>query len=266
MSARKEKKSSVKRWTIVICCSLLLALGIRYFLLESFRMPSSQMENTILAGDFIWVNKTAYGIKMPMITARVFPEIWKTPSTIRWPQPVERNDIVVYKTTSGVMISRCLGLPGDTLEVKAHDYYINGEMLLQSPQVILPYQYPLSSDAEVNVAMKDLRIPFRDSFDENGKKVRFFSKYEYYSLTDALDSLALECYEKDAKDYKVCIPDGQYWMLSDNVNASAESRHFGLIDHTNLIGRAWLIWFSKDPSQPFWKGYRGKRFFRKISR
>jgi signal peptidase I len=217
------------------------------------------MENTILAGDCIWVNKAAYGIKTPTITENIPSLTWRT-------KPVERNDIVIYKTDSGVMISRCLGLPGDTLEVKAHDYYINGEMLLQSPQVILPYRYPASFDAEVSAAMKSLQILFRDSIDENGDKIRFFTKYEYYSIQDVLDSLVLERDERGAKDYKVCIPDGQYWMLSDNVNASADSRHFGLIGQEDLIGRAWLVWFSKDPSQSLWDGYRWGRFFRKISR
>jgi signal peptidase I len=259
MRMGREKKSSVKKWVAVICCSLLLALGVRCFLLESFRMPSSQMENSILAGEHIWVDKTAYGIKTPMITAKIPASGWRE-------KTVERNDIVVYKTASGVMVSRCLGLPGDTLEVKSHDYYINGKMLQQSPQTILPYSYPLSSDAKVSAAMRDLQIPFRDSFDESDKKIRFFSKYEYYTLTDALDGTGAARYGKGAENYRICIPGGQYWMLSDNVSASADSRHFGLIGQADLVGRAWMIWFSKDPSKGLWEGFRPERFFRRISR
>jgi signal peptidase I len=256
---KRKRLSAWRRWTTIVGSSLLLALSIRCFLLESFRMPSDQMANTILAGDRIWVDKTAYGIKMPMITPKI-------PSATYLLKSVQRHDIVVYRTVAGIMISRCLGLPGDTLETKAHDYFINGEMLLQSPQIILPYQYPLSSDPKVTAAMNHLRIPIRDAFDENGKKVRFFTKYEHYLLTDALDGLVFERYEKDFKDYKVCIPESSYWMLSDNVGASADSRHFGLINQTDIIGKVWLVWFSKDPSENVWHGYRFNRFFRKVSR
>jgi signal peptidase I len=254
MSVKKEKWLSLKRWAIIICCSILLALAIRHFLLESFRMPSSQMANTILAGDYIWVDKTAYGLSIPMIPGKIGVK------------SVERHDIVVCKTASGVMISRCLGLPGDTLEVKAYDYYINGKKLPKSPNVILPYQYDLPSDVTVKAMMKKLQIPLRDSFDENEKKIRFFTKYEYYSLTDVLEEIVFKPYEKDSENYKVCIPKNQYWMLADNVNASVDSRHFGFVGQADLVGKASLIWFSKNPLENGLSGYRFERFFRKISR
>jgi signal peptidase I len=253
MSVKKEKWFVVRRWTIIICCSLFLALAVRYFLLESFRMPSSQMANTILAGDYIWVDKTAYGLTIPIITEKI------------WARPVERYDIVVCKTASGVMISRCLGLPGDTLEVKAYDYYINGNRLPKSPNVILPYQYDLSSDRMVKIMMKKLQIPFRDSFDENDKKIRFLTKYEYYLLTDGLEEVVFEPYEKDSENYRICIPQNQYWMLADNVSASVDSRHFGFVDQADLVGKACLIWFSKNPLEDGLNSYRFERFFRKIS-
>ncbi len=260
MSISERKKFKATRWIIIVICSLLIAWIIRSFLIESFRMPSSQMENTILPGDYILVNKTAYGIQIPPFMS-VFS------GYALYSKTVGRNDVVLYKYEEDVMISRCVGLPGDTLEVKDQDYLINGNKLPQSPQVILPYEYPVENDSLVMVAMERLGISVRNSFDENGKKIRFFSKYELYLLTDNLflDSI-FERYAKDLKEYKVCIPEGQYWMLSDNVNASADSRHFGYIPQSNLIGKAVFVWFSKDPVQDISSGYRWDRIFHKISR
>ncbi len=255
------KKKRIWRWIKIIVCSLVIAFFIRFFLFESFRMPSSQMENAILPGDFIYVDKMAYGFRVPAIENK----------SLRFPhayiRAVERNDIVVYKTGNDIMISRCIGLPGDSFEVKAFEYYVNGQKVLQSPDIIMPYRYASEKDTLVWTAMKKYDLPFRDSIDENEEKIRYLSKYEYYILTDALkDSVLFSCYEKDRKDYKIQIPAGKYWMLSDNVDASADSRYVGFVSHDDLVGQASFVWFSKDPLQDFFHGYRWSRIFNRISR
>ncbi len=261
MSAGKIKKKRFLQWVKVIFVSLLIAFFIRCFIFESFRMPSSQMENAILPGDFICVNKLAYGIKTPAIKEKI-PQVCYFCT-----RSLKRNEIVLYKYNGHVMISRCVGLPGDSLEVKDFDYLINGEKFPQSPNTILSYQYDIRMDTIVYSSIEKLHIPIRNSFVENEQKIRDFSKYEFYTLKENLpDSIVFSRYTKENKPYKIRIPEGQYWMLSDNVNDSADSRHFGFIPHEDLIGKASFIWFSKNPAEDIFHGYRWERIFTKISR
>ena len=218
------------------------------------------MADTILPGDFIIVNKAAYGIKSPCfangnITLSYFTY-----------QPVKRNDILLFHQSGDIVISRCVGLPGDTLEIKDFEYHINGTRIPQEVDMLLPYQYLLEDDSLVCSRMHLCQLQERDAFEENGHKVRLFNRSEYHLLTQALpDSISFSIYNKVENNYKIAIPAHNYWVLSDNAKVPADSRYFGFINHQDLIGKAELIWFSKDPGQDFQHGYRQERILRRIA-
>lgn len=256
MSAKENKKPAFRRAISIVLVSLLVAGFIRLFVFASFRMPSGQMENTILAGEWIGVNQLAYGVRLPEIEGNTIRR------TYFCNRPVHKNDVLLYRHEGHVMIARCIGLPGDTIETKGFDYYINGKEVLQLPNIVLPYQYRMENDSLVSDQMRRQSLALRDSLTEGAYKVRYLNRYEHYALVDALpDSISLVPYSKEQKDYRIGIPKEAYWVLCDNINASADSRHFGFVRHEDLIGKANFVWFSKDPKQSLLKGYRFNRMF-----
>lgn len=116
-----KKKGLIREYAEAAVIAILLALFIRTFVVQAFKIPSGSMEPTLLVGDHILVNKFIYGIKIPFINKTIVPI--STP---------ERNDVVVFiypLDKSKDFIKRVIGLPGDTIEIMGHEIYINGRLL-----------------------------------------------------------------------------------------------------------------------------------------
>lgn len=122
MAAEKlnpKRKSTIREYIEAILIALLLALFIRTFVVQAFKIPSGSMENTLLIGDHILVNKFIYGVKNPFSGNTWIP--YKQPS---------RRDIVVFKypvNPTQDYIKRVVGVQGDTIEIKNKKVYVNGE-------------------------------------------------------------------------------------------------------------------------------------------
>ncbi len=123
---RKKNKSVFREYTEAILIALMLALFIRTFVIQAFKIPSGSMEPTLLIGDHILVSKFAYGIhipnEIPFINLKLFPDI------ILFPELPERGDIIVFKFPKDErrdFIKRVVGLPGDLLQVKSQKLFIN---------------------------------------------------------------------------------------------------------------------------------------------
>jgi signal peptidase I len=99
--------------------AILLALVFRQFVAQAFRIPSQSMEDTLLVGDFLFVNKFLYGAQLPFLGTRL--------PAVRSPRP---GDIIVFKSPSDGrdFIKRCVAIAGDTVEVRAKSLYVNGEL------------------------------------------------------------------------------------------------------------------------------------------
>ncbi len=117
---KKTGKSVVREYIEAILIAVLLALFIRSFIVQAFKIPSGSMLPTLQIGDHLLVNKFIYGIKIPMNGATLIP--WKTP---------EHDDIVVFrfpKDRSIDYIKRVIGVAGDTIEIKDKQLYLNGAL------------------------------------------------------------------------------------------------------------------------------------------
>jgi|TARA_B100001250_G_scaffold394141_1_gene397693 signal peptidase I len=197
---------------------LLLVLVLRSFIFEPFRIPSGSMMPTLIRGDFIFVNKFSYGLRLPVINIK-FLDIGSP----------ERGDVVVFRLPSDPKINyvkRLIGLPGDEI---FYDQYsktltINGEAL----------------------PIKLLGIYNSDTNLELGEEV----------LGDKLHKLLLMKNRLSPGGVYV-VPDNHYFMMGDNRDNSRDSRFNGVdfIPEDNLVGKAVLIWMNwRWPSEggPYW--------------
>jgi signal peptidase I len=128
-AAATKPKSKPREYFELIVSSVLLALLIRAFVVQAFRIPSGSMEDTLLVGDFLLVNKFLYGARIPFTDVRL--------PAIRQPR---RGDIIVFRSPNPVrgkprdLIKRCVAVAGDVVEVRKNRVYVNGE-LQEEPHV-----------------------------------------------------------------------------------------------------------------------------------
>jgi signal peptidase I len=185
---------------------LLFVLIIRSFIFEPFRIPSGSMMPTLLQGDYIFVKKFSYGLRLPVTETKIFET----------GQP-ERGDVVVFRLPSEPnvnYIKRVVGLPGDLVEYQNHRLTVNGELV------------PLSRDA--------------DSADEDGLP-RFIE-----ILGDRQHAIFIASPGNTIRDGVYEVPEGSYFMLGDNRDNSRDSRFIGMIPETHLVGEAVRIWMHMD--------------------
>jgi len=272
--------------SIVLFCIVLL----RVFVFSSFKVPTDSMQPTIIPGDFVLVNKLAYG-------ARIFDlfdavdgkdvKIRRAPGYTH----VKNNDVVVFHiplpntwdkiemNMSKYFIKRCIGIPGDTLRIKNGIYLINSDTTkhygnINAERILSKKTREDFSegvyntfpwDVELNWSIKDfgpLYIPKKgDEILLSRANTLLYKKIieweKGYPLKFEKDSL----WENETYLPAYTFTHNYYFMGGDKVENSQDSRYWGLLPDELIVGKAWLIWKSIDP---YSKTIRRKRILRKI--
>lgn len=187
---------------------LILVFLLRSFLIEPFRIPSGSLEPTLLVGDFVATNKYIYGIRLPIIEKKII--------NIASPKT---GDIVVFRWTPDPTIDyikRVIGVPGDVVEYQNKILKING---VEAKQKFIKYTTDPSSGESVAEYLENLK----------GVKHRIFKKVD-----------------DPAVDFKVTVPQNNYFVMGDNRDASSDSRFWGFVSDDNIRAKAFLTWFSWD--------------------
>jgi signal peptidase I len=229
-----EAKSNFKTWAIENLRSLVIALAvvfaIRSSIVEPFKIPSGSMIPTLFIGDFILVNKFAYGLKVP------YSEwLLDEPIYIFKREPPKRGDIIVFKfpkDESMYYIKRVVGIPGDKVEIKNKQIYINDEIVKRTPMSPEEVQSFFKENDDPRYTPSDFQL-FYESLGEKPHKVMI----QNHSYGD-----------EDRGPFR--IPEDQLFVMGDNRDYSNDSRFWGTVPYKNVKGRAFLIvlsfWFSQE--------------------
>ncbi len=190
---------------------ILIVFFIRSFLVEPFRIPSGSMLPSLYIGDFILVNKFSYGVRLPVANNKI----------LETEQP-KRGEVAVFRFPGNPSINyikRVVGVPGDHILYKDKKLYINGTRMEQSDE--RPYFFASGGDAQ-------------------GEALR---------LTESLDGVKHDILTTNRLDPslpEIVVPEGKYFVMGDNRDHSNDSRYWGFVPDQNLVGKAFLIWFSWD--------------------
>lgn len=206
----KKRGDAKPNWVIEYSRSFFpvffIVLLLRSFLIEPFRIPSGSLEPTLLVGDFVAVNKFAYGLRLPVLEKKVLSI--SNPKTgdvavFRWP-PDPAFDY----------IKRVIGVPGDKISYHDKKLTVNGK---EAKQTFVGY----AIDEYTGKAVSQFR--------ENLNGV----EHDIFIRSDV-----------PAEDFEITVPDGNYFMMGDNRDDSADSRFWGFVPDNYLRGKAFLIWMS----------------------
>jgi signal peptidase I len=191
---------------------ILIVLLFRSFIAEPFKIPSGSMMPTLLVGDFILVNKFAYGLRLPVLNTKIFE--------VGAPQ---RGDVFVFRYPRNPKIDyikRVIGLPGDEITYRNKTLYVNGKEIAQS--YIGPYVG--SGDEGRKMAGAEIRH-------------ELLPGAEHELLTWPLHAGAEGTFR---------VPAGHYFAMGDNRDNSEDSRYWGFVPEANLVGKAFVIWMNWD--------------------
>ncbi len=198
-------RGTLAEWTVTI---ILLLFGTTT-LVQAFVIPTGSMEDTLLIGDHLLVDKLAYSPAYSF-AKRLLPY-----------EPVKRGDIIVFRYPVDIrqtFVKRVIGVPGDRIRLRNKQVYRNGKKLLE------PYVYYKTDYIE----------PYRDNFPG--------------PPNPAVLEPGLDMIENHVVNGEVVVPPGHYFAMGDNRDSSLDSRYWGFVPRENIVGKPLLIYWSYNAS------------------
>ncbi|WP_374353009.1 signal peptidase I [Chitinimonas sp.] len=208
---------------------VLASIGTaKAFVIEPMQIPSSSMRPGLLVGDFILVNKAAYGVRLPFLHKTLIPT----------GKPA-RGDVAVFRLPydpSTNLIKRVVGLPGDRVVYRDKQLSINGVVQASTDQG--HYDYRRESGADASMQLREERL--------DGKPHLILNDPAMPSLNPMLvrDFAGRDACRHEMDGFECTVPAGQYLVLGDNRDDSNDGRYWGFLPEENLAGRAAMVWMN----------------------
>lgn len=206
------RKSTVREYFESLVITVILALFGTTFIVQAFKIPTPSMEDNLLVGDHLLVNKFVFGSQGSILDA-VLPF-----------KNINRGDVIVFKYPKDLTkhyVKRAIGLPGDRLKVVDQQVFINGKPLDE------PYKVHKSAPGSY-------ADPFRDFFPPKPHAGRVYQSLEEDPYW----------YEEVEKDGEIIVPPNHYFAMGDNRDNSADSRYWGFVAREFIVGKGLIIYWS----------------------
>lgn len=294
------KRETIRTILVTIVIIIASVWAIRFFVVEPYRVSAGQMENSLLPGDQLWVDKWSlrWGNRTPAYRDLLVFEL----------PPLLQSQTAVTEEA----VARCIGLPGDTIRSTGNRLFINRKAVAQPPLILEAYLSPDSMRNDVNRTLRHNGVQFVEQGSVGSNRLLFLSRYDYEKVRKRLapDSLLYPVFLRRDR-YEIVLPsrgesiqvtpqnaewlarllneyencpvtcrEGKiykeghevtrcrltrdyYWVVGDNRAGMADSRTFGPLPHNLLIGKGLWIGYSRDAQKPFWQSFRTDRFFTK---
>ena len=202
-----------------ICTVLAVGLFVMTFIFQNFEIPSASMENTLLIGDHVLVDRISLAP----------PSHWFPLMHYREPR---RGDVIVFlkphpETPDLYLVKRCIGLPGDRIHLEHGVVYVNGVPQKQ------PYAQMPRDDGDPN----DAYVPYRDDFPADLQGIE-----EQASANNA--ALWAVDLPNHVQNGELVVPDNSYFAMGDNRTKSLDSRFWGFVPRENIVGRPMFVYWS----------------------
>jgi signal peptidase I len=200
---REHERGAIAEWTITI----LLLLFLTTNLVQAFVIPTGSMEDSLLIGDHLLVDKLAYAPSGPL-SRHILPYT-----------DIKRGDIIVFRypvDISQTFVKRCMGVPGDRIRIINKEVYLNGVKLNE------PYK----------VHKADYIDSYRDNFPGEPNV--------------SVDRRAIDMLQNHVVNGEVVVPPNSYFAMGDNRDFSLDSRYWGFVPRENIIGKPLVVYWSYD--------------------
>lgn len=234
-------KSPVREYFESFVVTLVMAIFGMTFILQAVTVPTGSMQNTILVGDYLLVNKfifTPGGRELPFLPQREIQRgdiiVFKYPGNKVHPEMDSSRKLVPYQIN---YVKRVIGLPGETVEFKDNQVFINGELLPEHRMIGDPPR-PDDNQSALNIS------EFEESMPDQ--------KYSVYYSKDTMEAinkgqhLSRRGYEFGVKDKPMVVPANSFFVMGDSRDNSEDSRYWGFVPRELIIGRAMFVYWSCD--------------------
>ncbi len=244
---------AIVRWAYEFLPVLVFLVVVRAFVVEPFNIPSSSMVPSLYTGDFIVVNKSAYGLRLPIVHTKILD----TGSP-------KHGDVAVFRyplNPKRYYIKRVIGLPGDTVGFSNGTLSINGQAVSTTPSdfgltdSFVASLYPavldgrsLSDQERTALGQKEEQYAryFQESLGEHSYRVRYLADLNSAQYAPFLQENSPLLTSSGGSAWQIKVPDGQYFVMGDNRDRSEDGRFWGFVPEANLAGKATYIWMHKD--------------------